>query len=198
MPLAGCASDDEQSDDEQSDPPQGAYWSGYGEGLDSAFSADFYFEDDGTAHLISADGINMTNSDCYDSAYYDLTFFTFLKQDGVVCHWVAFYTLTWKINESHPLDGAYEVNLSNADFSETWNCFVGSNYLVCAEPSNNPNVLGCSLRVKGDPPVDLKYDGNATINIKWKQDFYDDIFDQVSSEPEKFGCQTFDWASLND
>ena len=188
MSLAGCASDDDQPN-----PPQGAYWSGYGE-----YIGDLYFEDDGSAHIITADGINMTNDDCYDSMYYGSSSLTLLKQEGAVCHWAAWYTVTWELNESHPIDGAYEIKISMDGYSETNNCFAGSDYLVCAAPSNNPNVLGCSLAVKGDPPVDLKYDEDAEINIKWNQDFYDDTFEQVSSEPSKFGCWTFDWASLND
>ena len=189
MPLAGCASDDEQSN-----TPQGAYWSGYGEYL-----GDPYFEDDGTVHFVTADGINMTNADCSDSMYYGSSYLNFVRQDGALCLWAwESATVTWKLNESHPIDGAYELNYSMGGYSEISNCFVGSDYLVCASPSNNPNVLGCTLSVKGDPPVDLKYDEDAEINIKWKQDFYDDIYEQVSSEPAKFGCWTFDWASLND
>ncbi len=189
MSLAGCASGDEQPN-----PPQGAYWTGYGE-----YIGDLYFEDDGTAHYVTADGINMTNDDCYDSMYASSSYLILLKQEGAVCHWLSpQFTVTWELNETHSIDDAYEVKSTGDGWSSTVNCFVGSDYLVCASPSNNPNVLGCDLMVKGDPPIDLKYDEDAEINIKWNQDFYNGTFDQVSSEPSKFGCWTFDWASLND
>ena len=175
--------------------PQGAYWTGYGE------SFGWYLEANGDLHYITADGVNQTNTECEDSWVH--SHFSLLRQEGPICHWgTSSNTIVaeghWQRNESHPIDGAYEACLDEGAYpADCRTFFVGSGYIVFTNWAGysgpDPNRVVCEVWVKGDPPVDTDRYGEGELFSEWREEFFDDKFEQVSSDPSAFGCTTFDW-----